>query len=262
MTLDEMKMGILMMPHRRFGTVAEMFVRRLHDLNAPKSNFHDLHEDSIKKRIEVKFSRVQRGYESPVSEDNVMDSIAASANARHRFLSYAEAETAKFDSNIQQIKRADFDLLIYGLFFYDRILVFGVLSDEVTQIPGYSDFQHKGNKGEGQFHINNKTLPYHMERRLMSVHDYDHLLSLLGGKEMVNAYWQKQDLKQKKVALKDFEAAKASVFRISEASINVEDFSVGEMELLTRASGNLHAFIKIMEEKEEQKYAREVGVDD
>jgi hypothetical protein len=249
MTDDEVKMGILMMPHRRFGTVAEMFVRKLHDLNGPKSNLHDLHEDSIHKRIEVKFSRVQRGYDSPVTRENAVAAIAESANARHRFLPYAEATTAKFDSNIQQIKRNAFDLLVYGLFFYDRILVFGALSEEVAQIPGYSDFQHRGNKGEGQFHINNKTLPYHMERRLMSVHGYDHLMSLLGGETMEDS--SKPNLKQKRAACKDLEELKQGVDTLfyTGSDLDLSLFTVGELDLLAQAATKLSAFIKIMEGK-------------
>lgn len=34
---------------------------------------------------------------------------------------------------------------------------------EKIKKSGYSDKQHRKNKGEGQFHINNKTLQHHLD---------------------------------------------------------------------------------------------------
>ena len=43
----------------------------------------------------------------------------------------------------------------------------------------YSDFQHKGNVGEGQFHINRSTLQIHLDDYLHKGLTYDELLQLL-----------------------------------------------------------------------------------
>jgi hypothetical protein len=43
----------------------------------------------------------------------------------------------------------------------------------------YSDFQHKGNRGEGQFHINQDTLQTHLDNNLYRTLSYDELYNLL-----------------------------------------------------------------------------------
>lgn len=54
-----------------------------------------------------------------------------------------------FDCNIQQVKRAEFDILYYNFFFADNIAIFKMASEDVLRCPGFSDFQHMGNAGEG-----------------------------------------------------------------------------------------------------------------
>ena len=44
--------------------------------------------------------------------------------------------------------------------------------------PGYSDKQHRGNKGEGQFHINNDNIKYHRENNLERKLTYEELYEL------------------------------------------------------------------------------------
>ena len=54
-----------------------------------------------------------------------------------------------------------------------------MLADEVKKSPGYSNKQHRNNEGEGQFHINNKTINYHIENHLEMVLTYDELFNIL-----------------------------------------------------------------------------------
>jgi len=42
----------------------------------------------------------------------------------------------------------------------------------------FSTFQHKGNKGEGQFHLNQGSIDWHLENKLVQWLDYDELYSL------------------------------------------------------------------------------------
>lgn len=51
-------------------------------------------------------------------------------------------------------------------------------SDEVLSCPGYSDFQHKGNEGEGQFHLNQKTIGWHLENKFVQWLTYGELYEL------------------------------------------------------------------------------------
>ena len=45
----------------------------------------------------------------------------------------------------------------------------------------YSDFQHKGNIGEGQFHINRQTLQIHLDYYHHKTLSYEELYELLTG---------------------------------------------------------------------------------
>lgn len=103
------------------------------------------------------------------------------ANLGNRALNSTELYNFNFDCNIQQVKRLEFDILFYGLFFADRIAIFKMNSDEIQTCLGYSDKQHKGNEGEGQFHLNRSTINYHMHNHFVQWLTYEELYSLLSG---------------------------------------------------------------------------------
>ena len=84
-----------------------------------------------------------------------------------------------FDCNIQQVKRKEFDVLYYGLFFADQIEIFRMKSSEILGCPGYSDKQHRGNEGEGQFHLNQDNISYHRKQHLQRTLTYEELYKLL-----------------------------------------------------------------------------------
>ena len=67
----------------------------------------------------------------------------------------------------------------YGLMFADAVVIFRIGAHEIGSHIFYSDKQHKGNEGEGQFHLNRQTLPIHLEHYLYKVITYDELLELL-----------------------------------------------------------------------------------
>lgn len=110
---------------------------------------------------------VQKKAERTVTEETVLRCIEE-ATAEERMVAFADWRQHEFDCNIQQIKRAEFDILYYGLFFSDCIQIFRLESTEIKENQNggriyYSDFQHKGNIGEGQFH--NSTSPLERSRR-------------------------------------------------------------------------------------------------
>lgn len=171
--------GIFSLRTRRFGTVAELLIKRLVNLQKGKNIFHDLYDDAAKLKIEVKFSAVLKSSDIVITEENVLQCIE-DAIAANRMVNYSEWKDSKFDSNIQQVKRSQFDVLYYGLFFADKILVFRIKSEEIDKAGiSYSDKQHKGNIGEGQFHINNDTLEIHLEKFLVKELSYEVFYSLL-----------------------------------------------------------------------------------
>jgi hypothetical protein len=90
-----------------------------------------------------------------------------------------DAASDEYDCNIQQVKCADFDVLYYGLFFSDMVVVFRVTSGDIPSTPGYSSKQHRRNVGEGQFHISGKNYAWHRRTRFYAELTYDQLLSYL-----------------------------------------------------------------------------------
>ena len=178
LTPDKLRDGIFGLNTRRFGTVAEVMVKRLVHLAKGKSLFHDLYDDLQNHRVEVKFSTVRKKSESIITEANVLNCIEEELS-ENRQVQFNKWHHYEFDCNIQQVKKAEFEILYYGLFFYDRILIFKILSNQIGSNIFYSDKQHKGNVGEGQFHINNKTLEIHLREYLYKDLSYDELLDLL-----------------------------------------------------------------------------------
>lgn len=163
---------------RRFGAVAELIIKKLKALSGPQSVFHDLFDPRTKQRIEVKFSTVLAKWSEPMREDNLLQVLQA-AMSEERVVSFSNWEASLFDCNVQQVKPAEFDTLYYGLFFHDCVLVFHCHSSEVERMPGWSDKQHKGNQGEGQFHLTNKNLAEHLTRHLHLKLSYQELAALL-----------------------------------------------------------------------------------
>ena len=180
---EKLRNGIFALRTRRFGSVAECMIRRLRKYSKGKNVFHDLYDDNLNHRIEVKFSVVQKKAEIPVTEETLLQCIEE-AIAENRMVAFSEWSQHKFDSNIQQVKRAEFEILYYGLFFSDCIKIFRIESQEIKEnIEGgriyYSDKQHKGNIGEGQFHVNAQTLQIHLDNYLYKTLSYDDLYEIL-----------------------------------------------------------------------------------
>jgi hypothetical protein len=173
--------GIFSLRTRRFGTVAELMIEALNKFHKSKNQFHDRYDDVNKKRIEIKFSTVLKENEATISSANLIEQVFA-ANISNRAVTSDETKTISFDCNIQQVKCAEFDVLYYGCFFADKIAIYKMTNAEVKTAVGYSDKQHKGNVGEGQFHINNATKDWHDKNHFVQWLDYEELFNLFCNK--------------------------------------------------------------------------------
>jgi hypothetical protein len=182
MDAEKLRDGIFALRTRRFGSVAECMVKRLLKCSLGRNLFHDLYDDSLRHRIEVKFSVVQKKAGRTITEGTVVRCIEE-ATAEKRMVAFSTWQH-DFDCNIQQVKRTEFDILYYGLFFSDCIQIFRIENKDIQEnsrggLIYYSDFQHKGNVGEGQFHINPRSLQIHLDHYLYKTLTYGQLLQLL-----------------------------------------------------------------------------------
>lgn len=176
--IKEFRDGIFALRTRRFGTVAELMIEALYNFRSSYNQFYDRHDEAGDQRIEVKFSTVMKANEAVISHSNCIDQCKK-ANLGNRALNSTDMRNYDFDCNIQQIKRLEFDVLYYGLFFADKIAIFKMRSDEILSCNGYSDKQHKGNIGEGQFHLNRSSIDYHMKEHFVQWLSYEELFNLL-----------------------------------------------------------------------------------
>jgi hypothetical protein len=177
MTPDQLRDGIFALNTRKFGSVAEIMIKQLQELDKAKNIFHDLYDTAAGQRIEVKFSTVRQALPA-IDPTNVLESIA-SVIAADRSVNFADWSKHKFLCNIQQVKRTEFEVLYYGMFFHDCIKIFRILPGQIDASIKYGDKQHKGNSGEGQFHITEKTLQTHLDRFYHATLSYQDLLDLL-----------------------------------------------------------------------------------
>ena len=175
--IKEFRDGIFALRTRRFGTVAELMIESLYHFAESQNQFHDRYDKVNQQKIEIKFSTVMKENEEIINRLNVIDQCKK-ANLANRALNSTEIDSFDFDCNIQQVKPLEFDILYYGLFFADRIVIFKVHANEVSRCPGYSDKQHKGNQGEGQFHLNRNNLHYHMQHHFVQWLTYEELYAL------------------------------------------------------------------------------------
>ena len=178
MNAQMLRDGIFNLQTRRFGTVAEVMIRRLFKLGKSKNQFHDLYDDLANHRVEVKFSTVRKKNNRVITEDSVLKCISDEL-ALNRHVLYSKWRENEFDCNIQQVKRSEFDVLYYGLFFSEAVAIFRIESKDIGSQIYYSDKQHKGNEGEGQFHLNDNTLQIHLDKYLYKLLSYQELLDLL-----------------------------------------------------------------------------------
>jgi hypothetical protein len=176
---EALREGLFSLHTRRFGTVAELVVQRLAGLGERHKQFHDLFDDARRLRVEVKFARVLKAHDEPITIENVL-TVIEQAKSADRLVAFGDVEETAFDCNIQQVKPAEFDVLYYGLCFSDVVVIFRIESQAIAEAGiGYSDKQHKGNVGEGQFHISAENLNTHLERFLYRTLTYEELGELL-----------------------------------------------------------------------------------
>lgn len=179
--IKEFRDGIFALRTRRFGTVAELMIEKLYKLGSSHNQFHDRFDENENKKIEIKFSTVMKENDSKINKNNVIEQCKK-ANLGNRALNSDQKYTEKFDCNIQQIKRKEFDILYYGLFFADKIAIFKIdsknISDEKGNFLKYSDKQHKNNRGEGQFHLNSKNIKNHFDNYFVQWLTYEELYKM------------------------------------------------------------------------------------
>lgn len=167
--------GIFLLSPRRFGTIAEIMIDRLFNLAPSNTLKYDSKDND--KRIEIKFSRALKKEEK--LQNNNLIAICKNAFISNRMIKTDETSISFFDCNIQQVKPTEFDVLYYGIFFKDKIEIYQINSSNIPLLKNYSAKQHRGNEGEGQFHLNSSNIEEHRNKYLIKTLTYKQLYRLL-----------------------------------------------------------------------------------
>ena len=176
MDSEQLQKAIFGLHTRRFGTVAEIMIKKIIRATESGTLSYDLFDNIEGSRIECKFSRVQKKAELKITDRNLFKALECEAN---RDIMYHQWQDYDWDCNIQQVKKEEFDVLFYGVFFKDMIQVFKVQNSDIGKEMKYSNKQHRGNTGEGQFHLNRQTYKYHLDCNLFKTLTYGELLEWL-----------------------------------------------------------------------------------
>jgi hypothetical protein len=131
-TPEQLRNGIFALNTRRFVTVAEHLIKILANTNWGKDFSHDLYDEKTNLRIEVKFSRALKANPKTIQETNIIEEIINADDSKRMFAS-TEWQEHKFDCNIQQIKKRQFDILYYGIFFSDKVQIFKITPDRINK---------------------------------------------------------------------------------------------------------------------------------
>jgi hypothetical protein len=167
--MNKLKSAIFDLGYKRFGTYAEIFMKKHIGAEFSGNSKWDLNKDGQK--IECKFTRAQQEAKRKITEENILEVLYDNAC---RDVLYDTCELSKWDCNFQQIKKDLFDVLYYGIFFSDCLVVYCINSEDINKDINYCNKQHRGNVGEGQFHINQRNIGLH-DKHLYSILSYEEI---------------------------------------------------------------------------------------
>ena len=102
---EQLQKAIFGLHTRRFGTVAEIMIKKIINASNSSQLSFDLYENSTSSRIECKFSRVQKKAELKITDSNLFKALECEAN---RDIMYHEWKDYDWDCNIQQVKKEEF----------------------------------------------------------------------------------------------------------------------------------------------------------
>jgi hypothetical protein len=171
---------------RKFGGVVEKLVETiLEEFGFTVEKSKDLSYDRKINNLddEIKGSRVLGKSVLNLENDNIIESLLQ--HETDRFVNLEDKLGTEWDCNIQQIKTKLFNTLWYVLFFGDCVAVFKISDNEILEDKNisYSNKQHRGNEGEGQFHVTNKNIKYHLDNYLVKKITYNEVYNKLSKKK-------------------------------------------------------------------------------
>ncbi len=158
--LDRFRMGVFNLSSARFGKVAEIMIQQLFGYSKSHVKYYNLYDPTNKLRVEVGFSRAIDKPRS-LSKSNVIAEIYKAASNKKNAINESDIQNSKFICNIQQLKLNHFDVLYYGIYFYDFIHIYKATVPELPYLPGFSNKQHQSSVEEAQMGLTEINIQHH-----------------------------------------------------------------------------------------------------
>jgi len=175
--IDAMISNIVAMSPKKIGTFLEDILQYHFNIedNGNVNSENDGKKDG--KNIEIKCSRVI--YDNIGEHEDKYEYLI---NSKKTLLSIDKLLTdKKYDCNMQQVKPGYFDEIYYTILTQEGFIVFKMTSDQVLTDKNitYSDKQHRGNTGEGQFHLKKSNIEYHINTYMIDTISWKTVIEVL-----------------------------------------------------------------------------------
>lgn len=137
--------GIFLAASRTYGeTYIEPVIRNIYSLLPANSNEFDAISIDGELKYEIKTAKVlkSRDYKKRNGQDLfTLVTDEEKSSALSRMVDFKDRKTARYDANIQNVKRTHFDYLIYSLVYSDGIQIFKIGNDKINKdsISNWSD---------------------------------------------------------------------------------------------------------------------------
>lgn len=175
--------GIFIAASRTYGeSYIEPVVRKIFNLEKALNGDHDGYDALNKHKYEIKTSKVLVTKPKTQTPLALLDTIInqAQADPLSRIVSFNDRKTARFDANIQNIKRDHFDYMIYSLLYEEGMQIFKIHTTKVSSVPNWSGkhgrYDQEGKSG--QFSIKCGNIEKHEKNSFNSFYTWDDLVPI------------------------------------------------------------------------------------
>jgi hypothetical protein len=174
--------GIFVASSRTYGEkYMEPIIRRWKGLSESDTNKNDAVNDNDE-FIEIKCSKVLLPGQNKKTSLSLLEKIMLESenNALNRLIPFANRLTSEYGSNIQNVKKDHFSILVYVMLFEDCIKIFESSVEDISKIPNWSGKHGRMDAPgkNGQFNITKSNIEWHLENNLVATLTWDEVYEI------------------------------------------------------------------------------------
>ena len=178
--IEKFRNGIFLAASRTYGEIfMEPIIRKWKGLSKSDTDEND-GVNSNGDHEEIKCSKVLLPTQN--KKDSLLEKImtVAENNVLTRLISFDNHLTSKYGSNIQNIKRDHFSILIYVMLFEDCIKIFESSAEDISKIPNWCEKHGRYDElgKSGQFMITKSNIEWHLKNNLIATLTWDEVYEI------------------------------------------------------------------------------------